>query len=152
MRFVVGVAVVSLIAAPVSLKAQNQQEQMIVDAIGSSAAVEVATQYMSVSESAARSVSSDVAIPGPGMLDVDPVSTRGEWAVNYETSNLEMCRAITATAFAAVVENHASGEWTISTSCLNSMVEVNFNLDQEVATGEQWQGPDGYVWQNSWQF
>lgn len=151
MRTLATLVVLLLLVGPATVHAQSEKEQMIVDELGSSAAVEVATQYMSVSESAARSVSSDVAIPGPGMLDVDPVSTRGEWAVNYETSDLEMCRAVTATAFAAVVENHASGEWTISTSCLNSMVEVNFNLDQEVATGEQWQGPDGYVWQNSWE-
>lgn len=152
MRKLTSLVVFLLLVGPGLVQAQSAREKMIVDAIGTSAAIEVATQYMSVSESAARSVSSDVAIPGPGMLDVDPVSTQGEWAVNYETSDLEMCRAVTATAFAAVVENYAPGEWTISTSCLNSMVEVTFDLDEEVSEGKQWQGPDGYVWQNSWEF
>lgn len=146
------VLILLLLTSATQARAQTQQEQLIVDEIGSSAAVELATSYTSVSEGAARDVSSDLAIPGPGMLDVDPLSTRGEWAVNYETRNVEMCRAATATAVAAVIENYESGQWVISTSCLNSMVEVNLDLEKGTASGEQWKGPDGYLWQNSWRF
>lgn len=152
MRRFTALTVLLLLAAPARASGQSEKEQMILDAIGSAAAVELATRHMSVSGEAVRSVSSDVAIPGPGVLDVDPVSTRGEWAVNYETRDLEMCRAATATAVAAVVENHSSGAWTISTSCANSMVEVELDLGQELATGEQWRGAGEYVWRNSWRF
>lgn len=146
------ILVVLLLTGATHARAQTQQEQLIVDEIGSSAAVGLATSYMSVSERAARDVSSDLAIPGPGMLDVDPLSTRGEWAVNYETRDFEMCRAATATAIAAVIENYSSGEWVISTSCINSMVEVHLNLEEGTARADQWQGPDGYIWQDSWGF
>ena len=152
MRRFTALTVLLLLAGPARASGQSEKEQMILDAIGSSAVVELATRHMSVSEEAVRSVSSDVAIPGPGVLDVDPASTRGEWSVNYETRDLEMCRAATATAVAAVVANSSSGAWTISTSCVNSMVEVELDLGQELATGEQWRGTGAYVWRNSWRF
>lgn len=133
------------------LEAQTAEERLIVNAIGSSKAIHIATQHMDASATAARNISSDLAVPGPGMLDVDPLSRVGEWYVNYETRDREACRAAAATAVAAILQSYASGEWLVSTSCRISMVELTLDLDAGTARGRQWDSPDGYLWRNRWQ-